>query len=332
MTITGLPRTGAELDLTLLRKEHIAEGVVRLSLAHPSGERLPAWSPGAHIDLVLGPGLVRQYSLCGDPGDTSLLQVAVLREPESRGGSQYVHDQLAVGDTVRVNGPRNRFQLAESERYLFIVGGIGITPILPMIAAAERRGADWRLVYGGRSRATMAFAGQLAMDHPRRVELCPEDETGLLDLEGLLAGPAADTLVYCCGPEMLLDAVEQRCVAWPEGTLHIERFTPKARADGDETSPTSVRVEPASFEVELSRSGVTLTVPPHKTVLQSVEEAGVQVLSSCQEGTCGTCETTVLDGVVDHRDSLLTPAEQACNDTMFICVSRGAGPRLVLDL
>jgi ferredoxin-NADP reductase len=249
--------------------------------------------------------------------------VAVLREPESRGGSRYVHDTLAEGDTVRVSGPRNHFPLVDSPRYLFIAGGIGITPVLPMITAVERRGADWQLLYGGRSRATMAFARQLVMDHPHRVELCPQDESGLLDLDWLLGSPAPGTLVYCCGPEPLLNAVERQCAAWPEGTLHIERFTPKARVDD---APS------ASFEVELSRSGVTVTVPPDKTVLQSVEEAGVQVLSSCQEGTCGTCETAVLDGVVDHRDSLLTPAEQACNDTMFLCVSRAGCPRLVLDL
>ncbi|MFE9399319.1 PDR/VanB family oxidoreductase [Streptomyces flavidovirens] len=323
MTIASAQRTELELDLTLVRKEPLAEGVVRLSLAHSSGERLPTWSPGAHIDLVLGPGLVRQYSLCGDPGATSLLQVAVLREPESRGGSLYVHDTLEEGDTVRVRGPRNHFPFVDSPRYLFIAGGIGITPVLPMIAAAERQGADWRLVYGGRSRATMAFAGQLAKDHPHRVALRPQDETGLLDLDGLLGSPSPGTLIYCCGPEPLLNAVERRCASWPEGTLHIERFTPKAREDD---APST------SFEVELSRSGITVTVPPDKTVLQTVEEAGVQVLSSCQEGTCGTCETTVLDGAVDHRDSLLTPAEQARNDTMFICVSRAACPRLVLDL
>ncbi|MFJ8649582.1 PDR/VanB family oxidoreductase [Streptomyces sp. NPDC093546] len=323
MTLTRPQRTIAELELTLLRKEPLAEGVVRLSLAHPSGERLPAWEPGSHIDLVLGPDLVRQYSLCGDPRDTSLLHVAVLREPRSRGGSLYVHDTLAEGDTVRVGGPRNHFPLVDSPRYLFIAGGIGITPFLPMIATAERRGADWRLVYGGRSLATMAYAGQLARDHPHRVELCPQDETGLLDLDGLLGSPAPGTLVYCCGPEPLLDAVERRCATWPKGALHIERFTPKSREDAASS---------ASFEVELSRSGMTVTVPPDKTVLQAVEEVGVQVLSSCQEGTCGTCETTVLDGAVDHRDSLLTPAEQARNDTMFICVSRAACPRLVLDL
>ncbi|WP_435604328.1 PDR/VanB family oxidoreductase [Streptomyces sp. bgisy130] len=323
MTPTSPPRTEVELDLTLARKEPLADGVVRLTFSHPAGERLPAWRPGAHIDLVLGPDRVRQYSLCGDPGDTSVLQVAVLREASGRGGSLHVHDELAEGDTVRVRGPRNHFQLVGSPRYLFIVGGIGITPILPMVAEAERRGADWQLVYGGRSRASMAFCEHLEAAYGERVLIRPQEAHGLLDLDGLLAAPQPGTLVYCCGPEGLLTAVEQRCASWPPGALHVERFAPKERVPHGRDD---------AFEAELAHSGITVTVPPGKTVLQAVEEAGVQVLSSCQEGTCGTCETAVLDGVVDHRDSLLTPEEQAAHDTMFICVSRAACPRLVLDL
>jgi ferredoxin-NADP reductase len=322
MTTTTPPRTEVELDLTLARKGTVADGVVRLTLAHPEGGRLPAWGAGAHIDLVLGAGLVRRYSLCGDPGDTSAFQVAVLRETTGRGGSRHVRDSLAEGDTVRIRGPRNHVPLVDTARYLFVVGGIGITPILPMIAAVEQRGADWRLVYGGRSRATRAFAGELVRDRPDRVELRPQDECGLLDLDASLGSPRQDTAVYCCGPEALLDAVEQRCARWPEGALHLERFAPKAREDSASLS----------FEVELARSGMTLTVPADRSVLEVVEEAGAPVLSSCREGTCGTCETTVLEGTVDHRDSLLTPQEQACHDTMMICVSRAACPRLVLDL
>ncbi|MFD5393366.1 PDR/VanB family oxidoreductase [Streptomyces sp. NPDC127097] len=323
MTTTTPPRTEVELDLTLARKETLADGVVRLTLAHPAGGRLPAWSPGAHIDLAVGAGLVRQYSLCGDPDDTSVLQVAVLREATGRGGSRHVHDSLTEGDTIRIRGPRNHFPLVDSPRYLFIAGGIGITPILPMIAAVSQRGADWRLVYGGRSHATMAFAGQLTRAHPDRVDLRPQDECGLIDLDALLGSPQQDTTMYCCGPEPLLNAVEQRCVRWPEGALHLERFVPKVREDA---APST------SFEVELAQSGLTLTVPADRSVLDVVEEAGVAVLSSCQEGTCGTCETTVLAGTVDHRDSLLSPQEQARHDTMMICVSRAACPRLVLDL
>ncbi|WP_020422151.1 PDR/VanB family oxidoreductase [Amycolatopsis sp. ATCC 39116] len=315
--------TEVELDVLLERKEELAAGVVRLTLRHPAGEPLPEWEPGAHLDLLLGEGLVRQYSLCGDPADRSVLQVAVLREPDGRGGSAWVHDRLSTGDTVRIRGPRNHFRLVDSPRYLFVAGGIGITPIVPMIARAEASGADWRLVYGGRTRASMAFREELVARYGDRVEIRPQDETGLLDLDALLGSPRDDVAVYCCGPEPLLAAVEQRCAAWPPGSLHVERFSPKAGADAGERT---------TFEVELAASGRTVTVPPDKSILAAVEEAGVSVLSSCQEGTCGTCETPVLDGVPDHRDSLLTESERAANDTMMICVSRSCGPRLVLDL
>jgi ferredoxin-NADP reductase len=234
-----------------------------------------------------------------------------------------VHDALVEGAVVEVRGPRNHFPLVPAPRYLFVAGGIGITPILPMIDAADAAGAEWELHYGGRSRRSMAFLQSLEEATGQRVTLHPQDEVGLIDLESLLGTPRPDTLVYCCGPEPLLVAVEQRCADWPEGSLHVERFAPK-----DVGEP----VLTGAFEVELALSGLSLTVPPEKSVLQVVEEAGIDVLSSCTEGTCGTCETTVLSGEVDHRDSLLTPAEQAANDTMFVCVSRSASPRLVLEL
>ncbi len=268
-------------------------------------------------------GLVRQYSLCGDPRDRSVWRVAILREPESRGGSAHVHESLQQGDDVEVRGPRNHFELAPAPRYVFVAGGIGITPILPMIDAADAAGAEWELHYGGRSRRSMAFLESLEETTGSRVTLHPQDEVGLIDLDALLGSPLPDTLVYCCGPEPLLLAVEQRCADWPSGSLRVERFAPK-----DVGEP----VLTGAFEVELALSGLSLTVPPDKSVLEVVEDAGISVLSSCTEGTCGTCETTVLSGEVDHRDSLLTPAEQAANDTMFICVSRAACPKLVLEL
>jgi ferredoxin-NADP reductase len=248
--------------------------------------------------------------------------VGVLREPESRGTSSHVHERLRPGDVVRVRGPRNNFPLVDSPRYLFIAGGIGITPILPMIRAAEAAGADWRLVYGGRQRASMAFLDELAQ-YGERVSVRPQDETGLLDLDGLLGTPEAETRVYCCGPEPLLAAVEQRCATWPAGALHVERFSARPQ-----TEPA--RAE--AFEVVLERSELTLTVPPDRSILSVVEEAGVGVLSSCTEGTCGSCETAVLGGVPDHRDSVLGPDEREANDCMMICVSRARTDRLVLDL
>jgi len=316
--------THDEIDLRLRVDRRVtgAEGVVVLDLRDPAGADLPAWAPGAHIDLRLPGGLTRQYSLCGDPADRCVWRIGVLREPESRGGSAHVHAELHEGAEVDVRGPRNHFPLVPAPRYLFIAGGIGITPILPMIDAAAAAGAQWELHYGGRSRRSMAFLESLERDSGQ-LTLHPQDEVGLIDLDTLLGSPQPDTAVYCCGPEPLLVAVEQRCADWPTGSLHLERFAPK-----DVGEP----VLTGAFEVELALSGRTLTVPPDRSILQVVEDSGLSVLSSCQEGTCGTCETTVLAGEVDHRDSLLTPDEQAANDTMFICVSRAACPRLVLEL
>ncbi|MFB4270782.1 PDR/VanB family oxidoreductase [Nonomuraea sp. GTA35] len=309
----------SRLDLRVAAKAPVADGVVALTLAHPGGRRLPDWTPGAHLDLILPGGLTRQYSLCGDRWDPHTYRIGVLREPDGRGGSAYVHDTLAEGDTVAIGGPRNNFPLAPSERYLFIAGGIGITPLLPMIYQAELLGADWRLLYGGRTRASMAFLDELA-SYGSRVELVPQDERGLLDLPAELP---PDTKVYCCGPAGLLDAMERRAAGWPAGMLRTEHFVAK-----DLGAPA--RGEP--FEVELRRTGRTLTVTRGQSVLQAINDAGVNVLSSCRQGLCGTCETTVLAGEVDHRDALLDDAERAAGDCMFVCVSRARSDRLVLDL
>ncbi|MEU9207075.1 PDR/VanB family oxidoreductase [Streptomyces sp. NPDC048415] len=307
-----------EAELVVERRESAADGVLALTLRHPLGEKLPSWEPGAHIDVVLGPGLERQYSLCGDPADRQAWRIAVLREPDGRGGSAYVHGRLDEGDKVRVRGPRNHFALEPAPRYRFIAGGVGITPILSMLAAAEAAGAEWTLLYGGRTRESMAFTGELSR-YGDRVTIAPQDEAGLLDLASVLAGVPEGTLVYCCGPGPLLDAVEARC---PAGVLHVERFQPKAQVAGENTE----------FEVVLERSGRTLTVAPDVSVLDTVRAAGVEVLFSCTEGTCGTCETDVLDGAPDHRDSVLTDEEREAGETMLICVSRCRGKRLVLDL
>ncbi|MFI6274392.1 PDR/VanB family oxidoreductase [Streptomyces sp. NPDC050988] len=313
--------TSYEAELVVERRDLAAEGVLALTLRHPLGEELPAWEPGAHIDVILGPDLERQYSLCGDPADRRSWRVAVLREPDGRGGSAHVHGQLEAGDKVRVRGPRNHFALQPSPRYRFVAGGIGITPILPMLAAAEAAGAEWTLLYGGRTRNSMAFVEELGR-YGDRVRVAPQDEAGLLDLDSELGSPQADTLVYCCGPGPLLDAVEERCMRWPKGSLHVERFQPKVQETGADTE----------FEVVLERSGQTLTVPADVSVLDTVRSAGVEVLFSCTEGTCGTCETDVLEGTPDHRDSVLTDEEREAGETMLICVSRCRGKRLVLDL
>ncbi|MGQ0845727.1 MAG: PDR/VanB family oxidoreductase [Sporichthyaceae bacterium] len=313
-----------EFEVLVKGKEVVADGVVRLVLVRPDGAELPGWLPGAHVDLMLGRELVRQYSLCGDPGDSSRYEVAVLREAAGRGGSAHVHDVLAEGEVVRVRGPRNNFALVPADRYLFVAGGVGITPIVPMLAAAAAAGRRFRLLYGGRTRDSMAFADALVGRYGDRVEICPQDERGLLDLDAALGESRDDTAVYCCGPEALLAAVEERCAAWPTGALHVERFAPKpivANADAD-----------GPFEVELGSDGRIVPVPAGCSVLDALAEAGIAVNFSCAEGTCGTCETGVLAGVPDHRDSLLSQAERAANEVMFVCVSRSRTPRLTLDL
>ncbi|MFF7520501.1 PDR/VanB family oxidoreductase [Streptomyces pseudovenezuelae] len=307
-----------EAELVVDRRDSAADGVLALTLRHPLGEQLPAWEPGAHIDVVLGPGLERQYSLCGDPSDRTSWRIAVLREPAGRGGSAHVHEQLRQGGKVRVRGPRNHFALRPAPRYRFIAGGIGITPILPMLAAAQAAGTEWTLLYGGRTRDSMAFTEELSR-YGDRVTVAPQDESGLLDLASVLDGVPEGTLVYCCGPGPLLDAVQEHC---PAGLLHVERFAPKEQPEGENTQ----------FEVELAQTGTTVTVAPDVSVLDAVRATGVEVLFSCTEGTCGTCETDVLDGTPDHRDSVLTDEEREAGETMMICVSRCRGKKLVLDL
>ncbi|WP_405569045.1 PDR/VanB family oxidoreductase [Streptomyces sp. NBC_01167] len=291
-----------------------AEGVVRLRL---EGTDLPPWEPGAHLDLVLPSGLVRQYSLCGDPAESGTYTVAARLIEDGRGGSREVHEQLHEGTEIEIRGPRNRFALVRSAAYLFVAGGIGITPVLPMLRAAEAAGADWRLVYCGRSRASMPFLDEvekLGADGGR-VTIVAEDESGLPDL-AFLAGTPAETAVYCCGPNGLMDAVTRLL---PEGRQpHLERFAPAAQAGG------------GPFEVELRRTGRTVRVAEGQSVLAAVRAEVRDVSYSCEQGFCGTCQQRVLAGEIDHRDELLTDGER--EDSMLICVSRCHGGRLVLDL
>lgn len=311
------------MDLIVTDRADLADGVVGLTLADPGGRELPRWAPGAHIDLLLTDTLVRQYSLCSDPADRRHWTIGVLLQPESRGGSTHVHRELQPGTIVEVAGPRNLFPLQPAGRYQFIAGGIGITPILSMIGAADAQGADWQLLYGGRRRSSMAFVDRLT-SYGDRVTVWPEDERGLLNLEAALGVPRAGTLVYCCGPEGLLTAVERACAAWPAGSLHTERFTaePAAVPAGDGTA----------FEVVCRRSDITVPIAPGDSILEVLRASGVNVLSSCMSGICGTCETAVLEGQPDHRDSVLGEEDKAVGDCMMICVSRSRSARLVLDI
>ncbi len=311
--------TELETEVRVGSVDRLTSDVVSLTLAPTQGAVAP-WTAGAHVDVVLPDGIVRQYSLCGSVSDDEHYRIAVLREPSGRGGSAAVHE-LREGDLLRVRGPRNHFAFGNAPSYVFVAGGIGITPLLPMIEVAEAAGADWQLHYGGRSRDSMAFLEHLT-SYGDRVSIVPQDEQGLLDVAGILGTPRQATQVYCCGPEPLIAAVEAACASWPSGALHVERFAAKEQAESGEDH---------DFDLVLQRSGRTIRVPAGTTIFEAMREAGLSVLGSCLEGICGTCEQGVLEGEVDHRDSVLDEEERAENDCLMVCVSRALTDRLVLD-
>ncbi|WP_375003503.1 PDR/VanB family oxidoreductase [Aeromicrobium sp. CTD01-1L150] len=327
-----LPTADAGQDVRSAHARHVvverihreADGVLSLVLTDPGGHPLPSWSAGAHIDLLLAPGLERQYSLCGDVDDASQWRVAALRHPHSRGGSRFIHEELSEGDRLQVRGPRNHFPLTfDAESYLLIAGGIGITPLLPMARQLTEHGVDWTLLYGGRHLDSMAFVDELGRDGDR-VCIRPQDRFGPLDLDAALGDPRPGLAVYCCGPEGLLTAVEERCARWPDGTLRVERFGAR------EQVPTNAATD-QPFELVLARTGHVVTVGPGQSIIDAASRLGVRIPTSCREGVCGTCETDVIEGIPDHRDSLLTDKERESNATILPCCSWSRTPRLVLD-
>ncbi|AXB80494.1 cytochrome P450 [Novosphingobium sp. P6W] len=305
--------------ITGLRLE--AEGVLEVRIGALDGD-LPAWEAGAHAEIELPNGVIRQYSLCGTVHDGSEWAIAVSRCADGRGGSVYIHDRLRTGNVVRLRPPRNHFALREtSGPVLLIAGGIGITPLVTMAEDLSAAGTDWRLLYLGRSIESMAYRDRLLALDPRRVTIWATTEQGRFDLGTSLAGTPDGTVVYCCGPEHLMRAVEGLC----EGrglVAYLERFAP-AEVDTSNDRP---------FDVVIQSTGETVHVEANETVLAALAQAGVQVLSTCQEGTCGSCEVGVVEGDILHRDTVLTREERAASETMMVCVSRCAGDRLVLRL
>lgn len=322
MTRREADQRAVDLTLRVRQMRWEADEVLSLVLEDAAGGALPTWTPGSHLDLHLPGGLTRNYSLCGDPQDPREWRIAVFRESNGRGGSAYIHDKLRVGQTLTGLGPRNNFPLRPAGSYVFIAGGIGITPILPMIRRAQEDGCGWSLLYGGRRRASMAFLEDLEA-YGDAVRVWPQDELGLLPLDATLALPSEGCAVYCCGPGPLMAAVEDAMRHWPDNSLFIERFAPVAPPTGDLGG---------AFEVEARRSGVTVEVCEGTSILSALEAAGIDVPNSCREGICGTCETFILEGEVEHHDSLLSEAERASMRSMMVCVSRSRLPRLVLDI
>ena len=322
-----LPERDRTLRLAVADRQVVArdENVVALTLTSADGSALPAWHPGAHLDIHLPSGRIRQYSLCGDPRRTDEYRIAVRRIPDGGGGSIEVHDRLPAGSIVTTSGPRNAFPLSvpgygsPTRRVRFIAGGIGITPILPMLATAERLGVDWSMIYVGRSADSIPF-----LDEVRRfgsqIQIRTDDVHGIPGADDLLGECPDGTTVYACGPANLLTAVRTRLVGRDNVELHFERFAAPPVVDG------------RPFSVTVGSTGAQVNVGADETLLVALQRAGATPPYSCQQGFCGTCRTRVLGGVVEHRDTLLTAPERAAG-MMLTCISRApADGHLTLDL
>ncbi|MDV8070991.1 PDR/VanB family oxidoreductase [Rhodococcus sp. IEGM 1366] len=300
----------------------VADEIVLARLEPRDGRPVSEWESGAHVEIRLPSGLIRHYSLCGDRADRGGYEIAVLHERAGRGGSREFHS-LTAGAEVGVGEPRNGFSLESAAEYLFIAGGVGITPILPMVRQVASAGGSWNLLYAGRSQSSMAFIDEVRAIDPDRVRVHCDDESGTPDFAGVLATAGTSTRIYMCGPGPMLDHVTTlHSEAAIPGPLHLERFA----------AGTAAVVSGEPFELVAQRSGVTVTVSEGQTILESLRPHISRLPFSCEEGYCGTCETEVIDGIPDHRDTYLDDDEKESGGTVMICVSRCAGRRLVLDL
>lgn len=315
------------LQLKVVRKRAEAEGIASFELARPEGGALPGFSAGAHIDVQLPGGLVRQYSLCNDAAESQRWRIAVLRDPASRGGSAAMHDAVHEGDLLTVSEPRNHFPLVHAQRSLLMAGGIGVTPLLCMAQRLAATGAEFALHYSTRSPARTAFRDEIAASRfAHRVHFHHDDGDAAqkLDAAALLAQPDPGTHIYVCGPAGYIEHVvgTARAAGWDDAHIHLEYF---GAAPQDSASD-------GSFEVRLASSGRTVGVAPGQSVVQALQAQGVEILTSCEQGVCGTCLTRVLEGQCDHRDHYLTDEEKARHDQFLPCCSRATTPVLVLDL
>jgi ferredoxin-NADP reductase len=325
--VTAPAQHDSSIPLIVVGRTVVArdQDVVTLTFGGADGAPLPPWRPGAHLDIHLPSGRVRQYSLCGDPSRQDCYRIAVRRIPDGGGGSAEVHDVLGVGSRVTTNGPRNAFPLtvagygSPTRRLRFIAAGIGITPILPMIRHVDRLGVEWSMTYAGRSRDSLPFLDEVA-EFGDRVEIRTDDARGVPTAAQLLGDCPDGTAVYACGPAPMLTAIRAELAGRDNVELHFERFAAPPVIDGEE------------FSVRVASTGATVRVGAEETLLSALQRADVWPPYSCRQGFCGTCRTRVLDGCVDHRDTLLTDPERA-EGMMLVCISRaGKGQRLTLDL
>jgi tetrachlorobenzoquinone reductase len=304
---------------------HEAPGIMSIELIPPRGERFPGFEPGAHIDLHLSSGLLRSYSLLNPCGETDRYVVGVQIDKKGRGGSRFIHENFRVGMSVQLSAPRNLFALDESASHsVLIAGGIGVTPILCMYRRLIELGRPVQMLYCSRSADHAAFIEELrAMGGKLDVHYDDENDGRPANLKAYLASVPADAHVYCCGPAPMLDAFDAACEAVGIANRHIERFA---------AVPQAAPAADHGYSVELARSKKLIEVAPGATLLDSLLSAGVDVEHSCMEGICGSCETRVISGCPDHRDSVLSASERASNTVMMVCVSGCKGEKLVLDL
>jgi vanillate O-demethylase ferredoxin subunit len=315
------------LSVKVTAKVQEAEDIYSFELASTDGKSLPPFSAGSHVDVQIKDGLTRQYSLCNDPTEQHRYQIAVLRDPASRGGSTAMHDNINQGDVIRISEPKNHFPLAHAKHSLLFAGGIGVTPILCMAERLAQIGADFSMHYCTRSPQRTAFRDRIAASNfAGRVQFHFDDGAAeqKLDLPKVIATPEPGTHIYICGPTGFIDHVVNtaKSLGWPNEQIHLEYF---GAAPQDTTGDTA-------FEIKLASSGKVYTVPADKTIVQVLSENGVDISYSCEQGVCGSCITRVLDGVPDHRDVYFTEDEHAANDQFTPCISRARSKMLVLDL
>lgn len=319
----GAGGSGERLGVRIEAIRYAAQGIHLFEFRDPAGAPLPPFTPGAHIDVHLPNGLVRQYSIASPSRDRSRYVVGVKCAPQSRGGSRFLFEQARVADLIEIGAPRNHFELRENAPLsVFVAGGIGITPIVCMVRRLVELGREWRLHYAVRYRAEAAFLEELR-GHGARLHLHVDKEVDgrPMDIAALVAAVPADAELYCCGPSPMLDAFEAAARSRPAERCHVERFA------AQEAPATQ-----GGFVVELARSGRRLAIPPGRTIAEVLRDAGVPVQLSCEQGICGACETRVLAGVPDHRDAILSEGEKAAGNVMMVCCSGSRSPTLVLDL
>lgn len=321
--------TSQTIEVVVTAVQEQAQGICSWEFRRPDGGELPPFTAGAHVDLHLANGLNRSYSLCNSQADRDRYVVGIANDPNSRGGSKFIHESLKIGDRIQISAPRNNFPLVENAPLtVFIAGGIGITPMYCMIQRLETLGRPWQLYYSTRVRALCAFKPALeALEakQPGRVHFNFDQEPGgkITDLKALIASKPAGTHFYCCGPTPMLKAYESSAkeLGRPEPEIHVEYFSAKEEAS-----------TAGGYTVVLQRTGKSFEVAPGKTMLDVLLANNIDVAYSCLEGVCGTCETRVLEGVPDHRDAVLSPEERASNKTIMVCCSGSKTPKIVLDL